>query len=136
MQGWLSISTTSRVSLLQRNNHEMLSKFPTRDCLDGLVSQADYVPVYDNREKQTKYILKSMPQDDVKENRARLVPVGSVGDETHQTTRDETSGGHSDEPTHVNPGNHAPVDSAPVTVAETDADDSTGDTLSGGDGKF
>lgn len=63
-----------------------------------------------------------------------LVPVGGVGDKGHEDTREETSSGHGDEPTHVDPAHHAPVDGSPVAVAETNTDDGTGDALSGGDG--
>lgn len=58
------------------------------------------------------------------------------GDETHEDTRDQTSDRNSDDPTKVDPGNHAPVNGTPVTVAETDTDDSSSDALGGGDRKL
>lgn len=64
-----------------------------------------------------------------------LIPVGGVGNSTHQAAGNDGSDGDGDDPTGVDPSNHAPVDSTPVTVAKTDTDDGTGDALSGRDGK-
>ena len=63
-------------------------------------------------------------------------PVRGVGDEAHQAASDQTSGGDSDEPSHVNPGNHSPVNGPPVTIAETNSDNGTSDALSGRNGKL
>ena len=63
-------------------------------------------------------------------------PVGGIGDETHQATGDGTSDGHGDEPTEVDPSDHAPVNSTPITVAKTNTDNGAGDALSGRNGEF
>lgn len=60
----------------------------------------------------------------------------SKGDETHENTRDQTSSRDGNDPSKIDPGDHAPVDSTPVTVAETNTDNGTSDTLGGGDGKL
>lgn len=65
-----------------------------------------------------------------------LLPVGGIRDETHEAAGDETRDGHGDEPTEVDPSNHAPVDGAPIAVAQTDTDDGASDALSGGDGEL
>lgn len=64
------------------------------------------------------------------------LPVRCVGDESHQKSGDETGSGHGDEPTHVDPANHAPVDRSPIAVAETDTDNGTSDTLGSRDRKL
>lgn len=64
------------------------------------------------------------------------LPVGSIGDEAHEATGNEASNGNGDEPTHVDPADHAPVDRTPVTVAETNTDNGTSDALSSRDGKL
>ena len=63
-------------------------------------------------------------------------PARGVDDEAHQHTRDQASDGQGDNPTEVDPGDHAPVDGAPCTRAETDADGGAGDALRGGDGEL
>lgn len=65
-----------------------------------------------------------------------LRPVRGVSDGTHEAAGNDTGSGHGDDPTKVDPDNHAPVDRAPVAVAETDTDNGTSDALGGGDGKF
>jgi hypothetical protein len=64
-----------------------------------------------------------------------LAPPGRVEHDAHQATRDDTSARKSDKPTHVDPCDHAPIDSPPSTVAQTDADSGACDALSGRDGK-
>ena len=61
-----------------------------------------------------------------------VLPMRCMGDEPHHDTGDKTGGRHSDEPAQVDPTHHAPVDGAPVTVAKTHANDSTGYALSRG----
>ena len=65
-----------------------------------------------------------------------IAPARSVDDDTAEAARDDTSDGEGDDPTHVDPGDHAPVDGPPGTRAETDTDGSTSDALSCGDGKL
>jgi len=59
-----------------------------------------------------------------------------VDDGAHEQARDETSRGQGDDPTEVDPGDHAPVDGAPVTVAKTNTHGSAGNTLRCGDGEL
>ena len=63
-------------------------------------------------------------------------PARSVEDNGHEQTRNQTSAGQGDDPTHVDPGYHAPVDTPPCTVTETDTDGSTTDALGGRDRKL
>ncbi|GMF74439.1 unnamed protein product [Aspergillus oryzae] len=49
---------------------------------------------------------------------------------------DDTSAREGDDPAHVDPGNHSPVDRSPGTVAKTNTNCRAGDTLGGGDGKL
>lgn len=63
-------------------------------------------------------------------------PARSVDNEAHENTRDNTSAREGDEPPEVNPGNHTPVDSPPITIAETNAHSSTGDALCGRNGEL
>lgn len=60
-----------------------------------------------------------------------VTPLWRVDDYTHQTTCNETSDGQGDEPTQVAPGDHSPIDRSPITVAKTDTDCGTDDTLGG-----
>lgn len=60
-------------------------------------------------------------------------PARSVDDQTHEYTGEDTGTWKSDYPTTVNPSNHSPIDCSPGTRAETNANRSTGDTLSGRD---
>ena len=60
---------------------------------------------------------------------------GRVEDDAHEAARDDTGHGQGDEPTEVDPRDHAPVDRAPCTRAETDADRGTGDALRRRDGE-
>ena len=64
------------------------------------------------------------------------VPARSVDDDTADAARDDTGNGQSDDPSHVDPRNHAPVDRPPGTGAETDTNGGTSDALSGGDGQL
>jgi hypothetical protein len=64
-----------------------------------------------------------------------LTPPGRVEHNAHQATRDDTGARKSDKPSHVDPRNHAPVDSPPSTVTQTDTDSGASDALSGRDGK-
>lgn len=66
----------------------------------------------------------------------RHPPSRSINDNTHQTTRHDTRNRQRNDPTEVDPRNHAPVNGAPGAVAETHADGGTGDALRGGDGEF
>jgi len=61
----------------------------------------------------------------------RHAPARRVDDNTNQATRDNTSNREGNDPAHVDPGDHAPVDRPPGTVAETNTDSGTGDTLGG-----
>lgn len=63
-------------------------------------------------------------------------PARSVDDESHQATGDDTGHGESDDPAHVDPGDHAPVNSPPGTGAETDADSRASNALRGRDGEL
>lgn len=73
----------------------------------------------------------------IKRERTKLrLPVRGEGDETHQAAGNETGGGDGNDPSEVDPGDHAPVDGSPVTVAETDADNGASDALGGGDGEL
>ena len=65
-----------------------------------------------------------------------VTPARSVDDNTSQATRDDTCDGEGNDPTTVDPGNHAPVDGAPGTGTETDTDSGTSNALSGGDGEL
>lgn len=65
----------------------------------------------------------------------RATPLRSVDDESHDETGDERSRWQGDEPTAVGPGDHSPVDSPPLSRAETNTDSSTDDALGGGDGE-
>lgn len=69
-------------------------------------------------------------------NLTTVTPAGSVDDDTAEAARDDASDGEGDDPAHVDPGNHAPVDGSPGTRAETDTNGSTGDALSGGNGEL
>lgn len=63
-------------------------------------------------------------------------PAGSVEDDASKATAEDTGNGEGDDPTTVDPADHAPVDRAPGTGAETDTNDGTSDALGGGDGKL
>lgn len=63
-------------------------------------------------------------------------PSWSIQDNTHKQARDETSTRQCDEPTHVDPSDHPPVDAPPRTIAETDPDGRSADTLGGRDGEL
>lgn len=69
-------------------------------------------------------------------NLTLVAPAGGVDDDTADAARDDTGNGEGDDPAHVDPGNHAPVDGAPGARAETDTNGSTSDTLSSGDGEL
>lgn len=62
----------------------------------------------------------------------RHSPARGVDDNPNQATRDNTSNRQGNDPAHVDPGDHTPVDRPPGTVAETNTDSGTGDTLGGG----
>ena len=59
-----------------------------------------------------------------------------VDDESHEQTRNQTRARKSDNPAGVDPENHTPVDSAPVTRAQADTNGSTRNALSSGHGEF
>jgi hypothetical protein len=63
-------------------------------------------------------------------------PSRSVDNDTSQAAGNNTGTGQSDDPAHVDPGNHTPVDGPPGSVTETDTDGGAGDTLCGGDGQL
>lgn len=58
-----------------------------------------------------------------------------INDDTHEAARNDTSNREGDDPAGVAPGNHAPVESPDITVAESDTHDGTDDALGSGDGK-
>ena len=60
-------------------------------------------------------------------------PAGSVDDESAHATGDDTGDRQGHDPTHVDPGHHAPIDGPPGAGAETNTDGGTSDALSGGD---
>ena len=64
-----------------------------------------------------------------------LAPSGCVEHNAHQATRDDTGTRKCNEPTHVDPCNHAPVDGPPSTVTQTNTDGGTSNALRGRDGK-
>ena len=59
-----------------------------------------------------------------------------MDDKGHEQARDDAGAGQRDDPAAVDPADHAPVERAPVAVAETDTDDGACDALRGGDGEF
>jgi hypothetical protein len=61
-----------------------------------------------------------------------VTELGSIEDNSQETARDDSGDGKGDEPSTVDPGNHAPVDGLVVSGAETDTDGGTSDALSGG----
>lgn len=63
-------------------------------------------------------------------------PTRRVQDNTHEQTRDEAGAGQGDEPTHVDPSHHPPVDTPPRSVTETHPYGRAADTLSGRDGEL
>lgn len=63
-------------------------------------------------------------------------PARSVDDESHKAAGDDTGYGEREDPAHVDPGDHAPVDSPPGARAETDADGGTSNALRGGYGEL
>jgi hypothetical protein len=65
-----------------------------------------------------------------------VAPARSVDDEPSKAAGGNTGNWEGNNPTHVDPGNHAPVNGAPGTGAKTDTDGGTGDALGGGDGEF
>ena len=65
-----------------------------------------------------------------------VTPARSIDNDTTDTARDDARDRKCDDPAHVNPSDHAPVDRAPCTRAETDTDGGTGDTLGGGHGEL
>ena len=65
-----------------------------------------------------------------------VTPARGVDDDGAQAARDDTGNGEGDDPAHVDPGDHAPVDRPPGARAETDTDGSSGDALRGGDGEL
>lgn len=63
-------------------------------------------------------------------------PARSVDDEASQDSGEGGGDGQGDDPAHVDPGNHAPVDGAPGAGAQADTDGGAGDALGGRHGKF
>lgn len=63
-------------------------------------------------------------------------PTRCVNDNSGETTGDDTGAGKRDDPTHVDPGNHSPVDSSPSAIAKSNTDGSTSNTLGSGDGEL
>lgn len=66
----------------------------------------------------------------------RHTPARRVHDDSSQTTGDDTGAGKRDDPTHIDPGDHSPVDRSPSAVAKSNTDGSTSNTLGGGDGEL
>ena len=62
----------------------------------------------------------------------RVAPLRSIDGNSHEAARDNACNRKSDNPVHVNPRSHSPVDSSPVTIAKSDADGCTSNTLGGG----
>lgn len=67
---------------------------------------------------------------------AGVTPTRGIDDDTTDDAGDDTGDGESDDPAHVDPGNHSPVDRAPSTRAETNTNRGTSDALSGRDGEL
>lgn len=63
-------------------------------------------------------------------------PARGVEYNTHKQARDESSTGQRDDPAHVDPRDHPPVDTPPRAVAEADADGRAADALGGRDGEL
>lgn len=63
-------------------------------------------------------------------------PARGVKYNTHKQARYESSTGQRDDPAHVDPRDHAPVDTPPRAVAEADAHGGTADALGGRDGEL
>lgn len=63
-------------------------------------------------------------------------PTRRVNDDSGETTGDDTGAGKRDDPTHVDPGDHSPVDRSPRAVAKSNTDGSTSNTLGSGDGEL
>lgn len=62
--------------------------------------------------------------------------MGSKGNETHENTRDQASRRDSNNPSEIDPSNHAPVDGTPIAVAKTYTYNGASDALGGGDGEL
>lgn len=56
-------------------------------------------------------------------------PAGSIDNNTREAPGNDTSDRKGDNPTEVDPRNHTPVDGSPGTIAKTDTDGGTSDTL-------
>lgn|SRR5688572_4267067 len=56
-------------------------------------------------------------------------PARSVDDDTADAARNDTGDWQGDDPAHVDPRDHAPVDRPPGTGAKTNTNGGTGDTL-------
>ena len=86
------------------------------------------------------YVLNCLQVEDSssptkRQNPERLgvhAPARRVDDDAHQAPRKDAGGGQRDDPAHVDPRHHAPVDRPPRTGAEADADSSASDALRGG----
>ena len=64
-----------------------------------------------------------------------VAPPGCVEDDTHQASRHQTRARQGDKPAHVDPGDHAPVDSPPGAITEADTNRGASDTLCRADRK-
>lgn len=56
---------------------------------------------------------------------ALVPPSRRINNNPHQAPRNDTCAWQGDEPAHVDPSHHAPIDGSPGAVAETHADGST-----------
>ena len=63
-------------------------------------------------------------------------PARGIDDDAHQTACNDTGYWQSDNPAHVDPSNHAPIDCSPGAVAQPNADCRARDTLRGRDGEL
>lgn len=60
----------------------------------------------------------------------------SIDDDAADASRENAGDGKGDDPAHVDPGNHAPVDTPPGARAKTDTNGGASDALGGGDGEL
>jgi hypothetical protein len=58
-----------------------------------------------------------------------------MNSEAHETAGNDGGSRNSDDPAHVCPCNHAPINRSPVAITEANAYNSAGDALRGGNRK-
>ena len=85
-----------------------------------------------------------LPPPDPSHPTIRLIPLkpnlqtphlGALMMYAHQAASDDTGNWQRDDPAHVDPRNHPPVDAPPGAAAQADADGGAGDALGGADGQ-